>query len=94
MPAPPQGGPQPILVYFSTLLERVKLNEIETLELSRAVLAQNKINLIEQWMAQDKLTLSEALGEEIRKYNPQLAMKVFASGGSPDRVVQGFIEAN
>jgi hypothetical protein len=38
MPAPQTGGPQPILLYFITLLELVKLNEIETMELCRPVL--------------------------------------------------------
>lgn len=33
-----QSGPQPILIYFSTLLETTKLNEIESLELARPVL--------------------------------------------------------
>jgi clathrin heavy chain len=37
---PSQGGgaPQPILVYFSTLLESAKLNDIESIELARPVL--------------------------------------------------------
>jgi len=37
LPAAP-GSPQPILLYFSTLLETVKLNEIESVELARPVL--------------------------------------------------------
>jgi clathrin heavy chain len=39
IPVGPQGGPQPILIYFSTLLETVTLNEAESLELCRPVLA-------------------------------------------------------
>lgn len=35
---PSTGGPQPIIVYFSTLLETTKLNEIESIELARPVL--------------------------------------------------------
>jgi clathrin heavy chain len=66
MPPPPQGGPQPILIYFITLLETCKLNEIESLELCRPVLAQGKINLVEDWISKDKLTLSDALGDAIR----------------------------
>lgn len=93
MPAPAGGGPQPILVYFITLLEMVKLNEIETMELCRPVLQQGKIQLVEDWLGKGKLTTSDALGDLIKQYNPQLAMKMFASGGNPDRVIQGFIEA-
>lgn len=77
MPAPPQGGPQPILIYFSTLLETVTLNEVESLELARPVLQQGKIGLVEDWINKGKLTMSDALGDLIRQYNPQLALKVF-----------------
>ncbi len=35
---PVTGGPQPIIVYFSTLLETTKLNEVESIELARPVL--------------------------------------------------------
>lgn len=40
-------GPPPPLIYFSTLLETTQLNEIESLELCRPVLAQGKINMVE-----------------------------------------------
>ena len=38
------GQPSPVLVYFSTLLETTKLNEVESLELVRPVIAQPTIN--------------------------------------------------
>lgn len=76
LPAPPQG-PQPILIYFSTLLETVTLNEVESLELIRPVLQQGKVALVEDWINKGKLTMSDALGDAIRQYNPQLALKVF-----------------
>lgn len=66
MPAPAGGGPQPVLVYFITLLEMVKLNEIETMELCRPVLQQGKIQLVEDWLNKGKLTTSDALGDLIR----------------------------
>ena len=40
---PSTGGPQPIMVYFSTLLETTKLNEIESVELARPVLQQGRM---------------------------------------------------
>jgi len=52
------SGPQPILIYFSTLLETTKLNEIESVELVKPVLSQGKKNLVEDWIRQDKLTHS------------------------------------
>lgn len=49
--------------------------------------------MVEDWINKGKLTMSDALGDAIRQFNPQLALKVFQSSGSPDRVVQGLIEA-
>lgn len=89
---PASGGPQPLLIYFSTLLETTTLNEIESLELVKPVLAQGKKNLIEDWIKQGKLTMSDALGEVIKQYDPQLALSVFIRGDNPERVVQGLVE--
>lgn len=69
------------------------LNETESLELCRPVLQAGKIAMVEDWINKGKLTMSDALGDAIRQFNPQLAIKVFQSSGSPDRVVQGLIEA-
>jgi clathrin heavy chain len=62
---PATGGPQPIIVYFSTLLETTKLNEIESLELARPVLQQQKFKVFEDWIKQDKLTFTSQLGDLI-----------------------------
>jgi clathrin heavy chain len=94
LPPPPQGGPQPVLIYFSTLLETVTLNEQESLELCRPVLQQGKVALVEDWINKNKLTMSDELGDAIRQQNPQLALKVFQNSGSPDKVIQGLVEAN
>ncbi|GKB22379.1 DNA mismatch repair protein MSH6 [Tanacetum coccineum] len=40
-----------------------KLNAFESLELSRLVVNQNKKNLLENWLAEDKLECSEELGD-------------------------------
>ncbi|KAL2317467.1 hypothetical protein Fmac_031343 [Flemingia macrophylla] len=53
------GQTPPLLQYFGTLLTRGKLNAFESLELSRLVVNQNKKNLLENWLAEDKLECSE-----------------------------------
>ncbi|GJW17530.1 putative ribonuclease H-like domain-containing protein [Tanacetum coccineum] len=45
--------------YFGTLLTKGKLNAFELLELSRLVVNQNKKNLLENWLAEDKLECKE-----------------------------------
>ncbi|KAI8026783.1 ABC transporter G family member 34 [Camellia lanceoleosa] len=58
------------LRYFGTLLTRGKLNAFESLELSRLVINQNNKNLLENWLAEDKLECSEELGDLVKDCNP------------------------
>jgi clathrin heavy chain len=60
------GQTPPLLQYFGTLLTRGKLNAYESLELSRLVVNQNKKNLLENWLAEDKLECSEELGDLVK----------------------------
>nr|GEU58185.1 clathrin heavy chain 2-like [Tanacetum cinerariifolium] len=53
--------------YFGTLLTKGKLNAFESLELSRLVVNQNKKNLLENWLAKDKLECSEELGDLVKE---------------------------
>ena len=70
------GQTPPLLQYFGTLLTRGKLNAFESLELSRLVVNQNKKNLLENWLAEDKLECSEELGDlvKVRHVIPCLLM--------------------
>jgi len=76
------------------LLESVQLNAIESIELVRPVLMQGKTNLVEDWVKNNKLTMTDELGDLIKQYNPQMALKIYQNSGSPDKVIQGLIEAN
>lgn len=49
------GQPQPLLLYFQKLLEKGKLNKLETMELCGPVLAQGKIDLVRNWVTNGKL---------------------------------------
>jgi len=93
---PSTGGPQPIIVYFSTLLEATKLNEIEPIELARPVLQQGKIKVLEEWIKNDKLTFTSQLGDLIKQFNPQLALSIYMrseSGDNPEKIIQVLIES-
>lgn len=93
---PSTGGPQPIIVYFSTLLEATKLNEIESIELARPVLQQGKIKVLEEWIKNDKLTFTSQLGDLIKQFNPQLALSIYMrseSGDNPEKIIQVLIES-
>jgi clathrin heavy chain len=49
------GTLSPILQYFGILLEKGELNKHESLELARPVLAQNRKQLLEKWLKENKV---------------------------------------
>lgn len=51
MPAVP-GSPPPVFQYFSVLLERGKLNSMESIELTRPVLTQGRTDMLEKWLTE------------------------------------------
>lgn len=59
------GQPAPILIYFNALLQSTKLNAIESVELAKPVIAQQKLNLIDNWMKEGKLTVTDELTDLI-----------------------------
>lgn len=51
IPAVP-GSPPPVFQYFSVLLERGKLNSMESIELTRPVLTQGRTDMLEKWLTE------------------------------------------
>ena len=73
----PTNGPHPILQYFFVLLESGKLKEPETLELCQLVLKQNRKQMVQNWIDQDKVTINEALGDLLMPVDKDMAMLVY-----------------
>jgi len=89
-----EGSQPPILKYFTQLMETGKLNKVESIELSRPALTQNKVQLVEKWLGEDKLTCSEALGDMILQLNAKLALSVYLrAGDAHEKVVQALLAA-
>ncbi|XP_010461980.1 PREDICTED: clathrin heavy chain 2 isoform X1 [Camelina sativa] len=86
------GQTPPLLQYFGTLLTRGKLNSYESLELSRLVVNQNKKNLLENWLAEDKLECSEELGDLVKTVDNDLALKIYIKARATPKVVAAFAE--
>jgi clathrin heavy chain len=42
------------------------LNALESVELAKPVIAQQKLNLLENWIKEGKLTMTDELGDLIR----------------------------
>jgi clathrin heavy chain len=86
------GQLSPILQYFGILLDKGTLNRHESLELARPVLAQNRKNLLEKWLKEEKLECSEELGDAIRPHDLTLALTVYLRANIPHKVVACFAE--
>ncbi|KAL2668641.1 hypothetical protein AAZV13_01G141200 [Glycine max] len=86
------GQTPPLLQYFGTLLTMGKLNAFESLELSRLVVNQNKKNLLENWLAEDKLECSEELGDLVKTVDNDLALKIYIKARATPKVVAAFAE--
>lgn len=90
-----QGNPQPILVYFQTMMEKGKLNHIETLEIVKPLILQGKKQLIENWFNEDKFTCSEELSEMVKQQDPGLSLKILMASGSSSahgKIIEGFVQ--
>lgn len=91
MPAQP-GQPSPLLQYFQVLLEKGKLNAVETIELARPVLQQGRKELLEKWLAEDKLGCSEELGDMVKPLDLKLALTIYYRGAVHPKVIMTFAE--
>jgi clathrin heavy chain len=87
-----QGQTTPVLKYFNVLLESGTLNKHESLELCRPAIAQNRKNLVEKWLSENKLECSEELGDLVKTLDATLALSIYLRGNVPHKVVQCFAE--
>ncbi len=88
VPAQP-GTQSPLLVYFGKILTTSSLNEFESVELGRLVVAQKKKPLLDKWYKEKKLTPSEDLGNLFKdEQDWENALEIFQAVGASGRVVE------
>ncbi|KAK2757809.1 clathrin heavy chain [Colletotrichum kahawae] len=87
-----QGQMSFVLQYFGLLLDKGALNEHESIELAQPVLAQNRLNLLEKWQKEGKLTASERLGDLVRPHDLNMALTMYLKANISHKVVAGFAE--
>ncbi|KAH8905204.1 clathrin heavy chain [Coniochaeta sp. PMI_546] len=87
------GQMSSILQYFGLLLDKGSLNQHETLELAQPVLAQQRTQLLQKWLGENKLECSEQLGDMVRPYDKQMAIAIYLKANVPHKVVAGLAEA-
>lgn len=86
------GGLSVILQYFGMLLDKGKLNRFESVELIKPVLQQNRKNLLDKWMGEGKLEASEELGDIVRPYDVEMALKIYREAGVPSKTIAALAE--
>lgn len=86
------GAISPILLYFSTLLDKGKLNKEETIELARPVLQQDRKQLFEKWLKEDKLECSEELGDIVKPFDNTLALACYLRANTHSKVIAALAE--
>lgn len=86
------GAISPILLYFSTLLDKGKLNKYETIELAKPVLQQDRKQLFEKWLKEDKLECSEELGDIVKPFDVTLALACYLRSNAHSKVVSCLAE--
>lgn len=83
-----------ILQYFGMLLDKGSLNQHETIELAQPVLAQNRKQLLQKWLGENKLECSEQLGDMVRPHDMNMALAIYLKANVPHKVVAGFAETS
>jgi len=86
VPAQP-GQPAPVFQYFSVLLEKGKLNHLESVELAKPVLQQGRPQLLEKWIGEDKLELSEELGDLLVPVSLDMALAAYQKANASEKVI-------
>ena len=85
-------GMSVLIQYFGMLLDKGGLNEYESVELAKPVLAQGRKQLIDKWFEQNKLTCSEELADLVRPYDLELATKMYVKAQVHHKVIAGLAE--
>jgi len=92
VPTQPGQSTPPLLQYFGILLDQGKLNKFESLELCRPVLQQNRKQLMEKWLKEEKLECSEELGDLVKPTDSTLALSIYLRANIPNKVIMCFAE--
>ena len=86
------GTMSPILTYFGMLLDKGTLNQHESIELAQPVLNQNRKQLLQKWLGENKLECSEQLGDLVRPHDVNMALGIYLKGNVSHKVVPGLAE--
>ncbi|KAG5489303.1 hypothetical protein GH5_00170 [Leishmania sp. Ghana 2012 LV757] len=88
------GQPPAISTYFKIVLAETNLNELESVELARAVVPKGGIGYVKQQFDEGKLMASEELGDLVQQADPNMALKIFHQGNVHAKVLNVLLQRN
>ncbi|KAJ8904263.1 hypothetical protein NDN08_000787 [Rhodosorus marinus] len=90
-----QGGvsPSPLMTFFTTILERGRLNKAESLELAFLMAQSGKVQSMEKWLKEDKMECSEELGDFFRPQSLTIALAVYIQAESHMKAIACMIDS-
>lgn len=69
-----------------------KLNHLESIELAKPVIQQGRGQLLEKWLADDKLEASEELADLIMTVDINMALGIYLKANVPDKVINCYMQ--
>ena len=88
-----QGNPQPILIYFQTMMSQGKLNKIESIEMAQPLVQQGRTDILNKMFSENKFTASEELSELVKNLDQRLSLQILMASGSAsahEKIIQAF----
>ena len=88
-----QGNPQPILIYFQTMMSQGKLNKIESIEMAQPLVQQGRTDILNKLFGENKFTASEELSELVKNLDQRLSLQILMASGSAsahEKIIQAF----
>ena len=88
-----QGNPQPILIYFQTMMSQGKLNKVESMEMAQPLVQQGRTDILNKMFNENKFTASEELSELVKNLDQRLSLQILMASGSAsahEKIIQAF----
>ena len=88
-----QGNPQPVLIYFQTMMSQGKLNKVESLEMAQPLVQQGRTDILNKMFNENKFTASEELSELVKNLDQRLSLQILMASGSAsahEKIIQAF----
>ena len=88
-----QGNPQPVLIYFQTMMSQGKLNKVESIEMAQPLVQQGRADILNKMFSENKFTASEELSELVKNVDQRLSLQILMASGSAsahEKIIQAF----